>query len=57
MLVQLELDGRAAAAVLGLESRDFTQTLQVMQVPCSHLDRFCFPVDRFVHIQLGRICG
>lgn len=37
MLAQLELDGRAAAVVLGLESRDFTHTLQVMQVPCSHL--------------------
>lgn len=31
MLAQLELDGRAAAVVLGLESRDFTHTLQVMQ--------------------------
>ena len=35
MLAQLELDGRAAAVVLGLESRDFTETLQVMQAPCS----------------------
>eukprot|EP00435_Cladocopium_sp_Y103_P027911 s1562_g6.t3 len=31
MLAQLELDGRAAAVVLDLESPDFTHTLQVMQ--------------------------
>ena len=32
MMAQLELDGRAAAAGLGLEYRDFTHELQVMQV-------------------------
>lgn len=32
MLAQLELDGRAAASSLGLESEDFSHELQVMQV-------------------------
>lgn len=36
MLAQLELDGRAAAASLGLESVDFSQELQVMQVSLGH---------------------